>query len=921
MNTSKRLALLLTGAIALAACGTSPTPEAGGASPVSPTAGLKAPTGFHDLTAGAQGTGRWFIELAGEPSAVSGISAQSVLSEQAQVRALAQQSGLDFQEFAQYTKAFNGLSVVADRDTALAFSRLPGVKNVFPVVRVELPRTERSQEQPEIAFARGLTGVDTLYNELGLTGQGVRVAVMDSGIDLEHPAFAGRVVAGYDFVGDEFGSEDDQGNVSYKPKPDDNPDDCGGHGTHVAGIIGGNDPASGFRGVAPGVSFGAYKVFGCDGSTTADIMISAMERALDDNMDVLNMSIGASFQWPNYPTATAANSLVKAGMVVTVSAGNSGTSGQYATGSPSLGDDVISVASVDNDRLELQNFTLNIDGSRVPFNPASGAPPYTSGSLYTVVKNPASTVTTTNDGCTAQGVNPLMGLDLKGKAVLIRRGTCTFREKVLNAKAAGASGVLLYNNTAGFFSPTVAASSANDNVVIDIPVAMLTKADGERIAAALTAGQTVTVFTNPDTQTYANPTGNTISDFSSYGASPDLNLKPDLAAPGGSIRSTYPLTVEPTGYAVLSGTSMAAPHVAGIAALMLQARPDLEAKDMRVLLQNTSSPRNLFLNNVVRSEVTSVQKQGAGQVSATQAYGALMTGAKVTPSKLALGESDGMPSRTRILVLRNNGPLKVTYSLRHVPGVTLGLGKPAFDGASAVAASPALSTAAAEMTVNGTTTTATNGPVITLAPFSEAELTVKITAPSAPTLGQYGGYLTLYSDTSTNLTVPYSGFIGDFQRLPVLTSIRLGNTIFKTPLLYDPSTDMIYQPGEAVTEPIIYTFAKTKVGDTEEEATDRPTVYAHFGFQARRVDFDLLAFNGELIQTIRSYDYVSRNGSETSGDVLDEYVWNGKLANGDQAPDGQYMLRLRVLKSLGDPSNPDHYETYVSQPFKVQRAR
>ncbi len=85
--------------------------------------------------------------------------------------------------------------------------------------------------------------------------------------------------------------------------PDLNPDDCGGHGTHVAGIIGANDPDNGLKGVAPEVTFGAYRVFGCAGSTTADIMIEAMERALADGMQVLNMSIGSAYQWPQYPTA------------------------------------------------------------------------------------------------------------------------------------------------------------------------------------------------------------------------------------------------------------------------------------------------------------------------------------------------------------------------------------------------------------------------------------------------------------------------------------------------------------------------------------------------------------------------------------------------------------------------------------------
>src|SRR5206468_3578978 len=144
------------------------------------------------------------------------------------------------------------------------------------------------------------------------------------------------------------------------PHPDADPDDCAGHGTHVAGIIGasGNPATGGVRGVAPGVTFGSYRVFGCQGSTEADIMLAAMEAALADHMDVLNMSIGSAFQWPQYPTSAAANRLVNKGVVVVASIGNSGTDGIYSAGSPGLGSKVIGVASFDNVRILLNTFTI-----------------------------------------------------------------------------------------------------------------------------------------------------------------------------------------------------------------------------------------------------------------------------------------------------------------------------------------------------------------------------------------------------------------------------------------------------------------------------------------------------------------------------------------------------------------------------------
>ena len=144
--------------------------------------------------------------------------------------------------------------------------------------------------------------------------------------------------------------------------------------SHVAGIVGANDATTGLKGVAPDVTFGAYRVFGCEGSTESDIMIAAMERALADGMQVLNMSIGSSFQWPQYPTAVAASRLVDRGMVVVASIGNSGTSGLYAAGAPGLGDKVIGTASFDNIAVYQDAFSLSPDGTKIGYTPASGAP-------------------------------------------------------------------------------------------------------------------------------------------------------------------------------------------------------------------------------------------------------------------------------------------------------------------------------------------------------------------------------------------------------------------------------------------------------------------------------------------------------------------------------------------------------------------
>ena len=124
--------------------------------------------------------------------------------------------------------------------------------------------------------------------------------------------------------------------------------DLNGHGTHCAGIIGGSAPNGTFIGVAPEVTFGAYRVFGKTGGTASDIIAAAMERAFLDGMDVINLSLGGGSAWAGYPTAVAGDRLSKAGLIVIAAMGNDGVFGLWETSAPAVGNEVIAVASFDN---------------------------------------------------------------------------------------------------------------------------------------------------------------------------------------------------------------------------------------------------------------------------------------------------------------------------------------------------------------------------------------------------------------------------------------------------------------------------------------------------------------------------------------------------------------------------------------------
>ena len=536
----------------------------------------------------------WFVELNSSPTADGGNLTQT-RQDKAAFRAAAKKAGLKYTERFAFDTLWNGLSIEIQPGQLSRLQSISGIKALYPVVTVSVPVAD-PDNGADLATALAMTGANLAQSVLGYTGEGVRVAVMDTGLDYDHPDLGGdgvtrsnsavfptgRVVTGWDFVGDAYNADPSSTLYYPYPSPDAYPDDCNGHGTHVSGIVGASAAGpGGATGVAPDVTFGAYRVFGCQGSTTADIMIAAMERALADDMDVLNMSIGSAYQWPQYPTAQASDRLVNAGMVVVASIGNNGTNGLYSAGSPGLGQKVIGVASFDNSHVQLATFTVTPANITAGYGNAAAAPPAPlSGSLPMAKSGtPASAA----DACNVGGVSPFTPGQFAGQAVLIRRGTCTFYEKSMNAQNAGAAAVVLYNNSAGRFSPTVAGSPA-----VTIPVVAVSDTEGVAINNAIASGAQTLNWQNT-TGVFVNPTGNLISSFSSYGLSPDLVLKPDIGAPGGLIRSTYPL--EQGGYATVSGTSMASPHVAGAVALLLQAKPNTPSQAVRGILQNSEIGR------------------------------------------------------------------------------------------------------------------------------------------------------------------------------------------------------------------------------------------------------------------------------------------------------------------------------------------
>jgi subtilisin family serine protease len=521
----------------------------------------------------------------------------------------------------EYKHAFNGVSMTLPGLAVEELLHSGAVKRIWSdaQVQLELPSQEQLKIQPKMADSIPQIGVDKLHAE-NITGKGIKVGVLDTGIDYSHPdlakAYKGyrsetgidpknvdpSTVKGWDFVNNDA----DPMETTYKDwKATNNPEFhpvTGGafytsHGTHVSGTIaaGKNNPVDyAVKGVAPDVDLYAYKVLGPYGSGTTEGVLAGIDKAVLDGMDVINLSLGASINDPLYPTSVAINNAMLSGVVSVVAAGNAGPN-EKTLGSPGASAFGITVGASDA--------AISIP----TFSATSGNKSFESIKL--LGKNFSDDLTS-YEGLTFPVVYAGTGkpeelTNVTGKIALIERGELTFDAKILNAKNAGAAAVIIFNNVEGEIPAYLGES------IKYIPAFQLSKADGEYLKGqtALTFNQLASVKTE----------GDSLADFSSRGpVNSNYDIKPDLVAPGVSVFSTYPEFVNnpavgedySSAYARISGTSMATPHIAGVAALMLQQNPDMDPFAVKTALMNTSDD--------LKSDY-SVFEVGAGRVDAYQA--------------------------------------------------------------------------------------------------------------------------------------------------------------------------------------------------------------------------------------------------------------------------------------------------------------
>ncbi|GKT88937.1 minor extracellular protease vpr (subtilase) [Colletotrichum tofieldiae] len=804
---------------------------------------------------------------------------------------------------------FNNLDTADAKAAKLA--RLPSVKNVWPVRTYGIAEPEviwtgkqgrdyvdlKKRQLGNDTFSTHVqTQVDKLHRD-GITGKGIKVAVIDTGIDYLHPALGGcfgpdcLVSYGTDFVGDAY-----DGFNEHFPDPD--PMDCGGHGTHVAGIIAAQSNPFGFLGTAPGVTLGAYKVFGCDGQVSNDILIAAYNRAYEEGSNIITASIGGPSGWTDEPWAATVSRIVEAGVPCTVSAGNSGDQGIFFASTAASGKHVTAIASFDNavtPAVLIEN-SYTVAGSEPrKFSYTPGEPDEWAG-----VELPLWTPSTDSTSTAALGCDPYPAgtPDLSGKIVLVKRGTCTFVAKAQNAAAAGAKYLMLYNNAPGAGSVTVTS------VPEILAIGMTTPSQGAVWLEAIAAGSEVVLqMTDPAeaeqilTEAVNTATGGSVSSFSSWGPNWDAHQKPQFGAIGGSVLSLYPRALG--SYAVLSGTSMSCPQAAGIVALIAEVRKTLDPTTIENLLSAHANPVKFNYGTGPDELLAPVPQQGGGLV---QAYDAAYSTTVLSVSSLSFNDTDNFIPELNFTI-KNTGSQSVSYDLSNVGAATAYT----FAAAGDLFPAPFPNDLSAEFA-----TLAFSESKVSVPGGGEATILVTPTPPTleAARLPVWSGYIALNGSDGSSLSLPYIGIGGSLH-----SHVTLDQALMTTST---SAKDETYEP-----VPSNYTYVLPPQGTANETQAVIPALAVNMAFGSAFVRADLVplttcppnitkeVFGTKTIGQPRSfpYLYVSRGVFAVN--------WDGQLDDGSYAPAGKYKFAIKSLRVFGDASKVEEYDTTETEPFRI----
>lgn len=562
-----------------------------------------------------------------------------------------------------YTWLLNGISAEVPYGQIDEIEALSGVENVIlqPVYEVE---KEENIETYTVADGVMIGREDTWAS--GYTGKGMKIAVIDTGLDDDHQNFqamqeevlteesatkdsvasvlgelnasklyngltvaqvyrSNKVAFGFNYV---------DGNLTINHSKDSQ----GDHGTHVAGIAAANDLGNGEAvGVAPDAQLYIMKIFGSNGGAYTEDILAALEDALKLDADVVNMSLGtpAGFTSESEAVDEIYSRVSETDTILAVAAGNSSTSGlsnMWGTNtnltsnpdnsmisSPASYKNVTSVASIEN--VGIRGYYVSVNGNRLAYTEGADG---TNLEITTISGEELEYAMVENCGQTTEDFQKA---GVNGKVAVVSRGVTPFVDKIQLAQDAGAIACLIYNNTTGSFGMDLSTGTST------IPAAAISMNAGEQLKAYADETEHPTLQFSDVQDVIPNEDAYIMSDFSSWGISPDLKLEPDVTGPGGNIYST----LDGGKYGIESGTSMASPNVAGISALIMQ-----YAKETNPGMSD--SELHTFVNALLLSTAVPVKYDGKTDYSPRSQGAGLANAYSATKTKAYLSiDTNDMP--------------------------------------------------------------------------------------------------------------------------------------------------------------------------------------------------------------------------------------------------------------------------------------
>jgi len=861
-------------------------------------------------------------------------------------------SGINLEYHGNFVNVVNGFSASTTLEEAKKIEKLPYVKKVSIANEYDRPT-------PDMNTSGSMVSAPQTW-ALDYTGQGEVVAIIDTGIDPSHKDMvlsdASKAKypdkASIDLVIDSEGLPGEWRTVKvpYGYNYMDNNQqildlgpEASMHGMHVAGTVGANGDVEngGIKGIAPEAQLLAMKVFGNDPSmpsTFGDIIIRAIDDAIALGADVMNLSLGstASFVQPDDPEQMAVTRAVENGIVMSISAGNSDKFGSGhgdplnsnpdigVVGSPGLTSESIQVASVENTHMKVD--ALEYDGDLIGFIPAGGGDPadvFSGAVEYIYCGLGGVEATYTAEGMPAK--NDFAGKDLEGKIALIQRGAFAFTDKIMNAQNNGASGVIVFNDKArgdAFVSMQYPSDGTIPALFIghSDAMTMLKQIDGEpidpnEIEGLVEKDNNLIVF--PGLRTIGpNPNGGIMSDFTSWGVTPSLDFKPEITAPGGQIYSTF----NNDQYGLMSGTSMAAPHVSGGSALIAERVekdfPYLSGKDkvemVKNLLMATARPHTasgLINDYFALGNYTSPRRQGAGvmDLQAAATTEVLVTDKDSGLAKVNLQEIGNYPEFT--LTLENFGDETVTYAV--YGSVQTTLSEPYYGYGFEEQAIYDLDTLETPISFDAAKTVFDEVyNTITVDPGMEIDMTVSLDLSNAgdwwteeklSDVFENGTFVEGFvrfvdvTDSVPALSIPYVGFYGDWDEAPIIDGDLYGlyePSFYEFTVMMDEETYFLGQTGEN-------TFEADKVAFSPNGDGSRDQVQPLLSFlrNARKVEMNILDSDQNKLRTIYKGEYLRKNyhDSRYAKYTYDPiWLWDGTV-NNSVVPEGNYYYEIKTV--------------------------